>query len=89
MKISRDDAHELCCGDVVDGWDFVASVSAGKHRWYTLVLIVLRSQNSGTLWGFYFEEAATESQENGELPEWVELFPVEAVQETTYRRLSK
>ena len=85
MKISRDDAYELRCGGEAPGFEYVETVTGDKHRWFTVMHIVLRD-TAGELWGFDFEEANTENQDNGELDEEIDLYPVEAVQVTTYRR---
>jgi hypothetical protein len=81
-SIDTETAQELAWGESLGEVEYVASQQDSKHRWYTRMLIVFRME--GDLYGFYYDEPATEEQDGQDVFEGdpVPVFPV-AAQEVT------
>lgn len=68
--------------DHVYGLNLVAIQFESEHRWYNRKLVVFTQD--GDLWGFYYDEPATEVQEGMDVFEAipVPVYPVMGVKET-------
>lgn len=64
MNLDTETASELAIGYSFEGYHYVARQLESKHRWYERYLIVFDLE--GTLWGFLYDEPATEEQEGME-----------------------
>lgn len=70
--IDREDAEEIYWGE-----DQIAKQFVAEHRWSNTFLIVF--ERDGELWGFYYDEPATEMQEGNDPFDYddpVSVFPI-------------
>lgn len=63
-NLLEDDPCLLYEGDSAEGFKVIANEGKGRNRWNLVSLVVVESQNTGNLYGFEYEEAATEMQED-------------------------
>lgn len=95
-NLLEDDPCLLYEGDSAEGFKVVDKEYKGRSRWSIIYLVVIESQNTGNLYGFEIEEAATEMQEDFYPWEYssdptqifFEVEPVEVTQ-VEYRRVAR
>jgi hypothetical protein len=75
-QIHEDEAFELSCGLSTEDFKFVKSEFLDKSRWSSYFMVVFETED-GDLYGFDYEDAATEYQEV-EREEFTEVYPVTA-----------